>query len=206
MCLHACIHVCMLIICVCIVLRITQQAIGTLFHPTCRYGCLCPSASRHQPHSDEEAKQMSVEILQSLPTVAKHYQTGTTKAGKTYYTMSCMSIVCMWSTTRLQWWFSLWFWTRHAQQISSLNVSLVLSFTLPWLPWSSSPICAGILARRCREMLGGSTSTEAQGNSGPNSEESKQQNHLQAPVLGYITGSSGILHTKNAPMYELNPC
>ena len=55
-------------------------------------------------------------------------------------------------------------------------------------------------------MLGGSTSTEAQGNSGPNSEESKQQSHLQAPVLGYITGSSGILHTKNAPMYELNPC
>ena len=36
---------------------------------------------------------MSVEILQSLPTVAKQYQTGTTKAGKTYYTMSCMSIV-----------------------------------------------------------------------------------------------------------------
>ena len=67
-------------------------------------------------------------------------------------------------------------------------------------------IYTDILARRCREVLGGSTSTETEGNSGPHSEEGKQQkmmNHSQA--LSYA--SIGILHTKYTytPNYVTRP-
>ena len=69
-------------------------------------------------------------------------------------------------------------------------------------------ISTGILARRCREVLGGSTSTETEGNSGSHSEEGKQQkimNHSQALVLSCT--SSGILHIKYTytPSYVMRP-